>query len=103
MNQFKGSIALEHMHHAYAKTDGTYDFPNSREGDILRRCKKELEELIKRSDNSECNKENTMKKKSIKSTVKIPKGCECDNTHEQNQTVCRACWKVGLRFELSPY
>lgn len=66
-------------------------------------AKKELEELIKRSDNSECNKENTMKKKSIKSTVKIPKGCECDNTHEQNQTVCRACWKVGLRFELSPY
>ena len=53
MNQFKGSVALEHMHHAYAKTDGTYDFPNSREGDILRRCKKELEYLLERSDNSD--------------------------------------------------
>ena len=53
MNQFKGSVALEHMHHAYAKTDGTYDFPNSREGDILRRCKKELEHLIELSDNSD--------------------------------------------------
>jgi hypothetical protein len=53
MFNFKGSIALEHMHHAYAKTDGTYDFPNSREGDILKQAKKELEQLLERSDNSD--------------------------------------------------
>lgn len=29
---------LEHMHHAYAQTDGTYAWPNSREGDMLRGC-----------------------------------------------------------------
>jgi len=40
------SIFLEHIHHAYAKTNGTYDFPNSREGDMLRRAKQEMETLI---------------------------------------------------------
>lgn len=39
------SIALGHMHHAYAQTDETYTFPNSREGDILKQSKKEIEEL----------------------------------------------------------
>ena len=63
MNQFKGSVALEHMHHAYAKTDGTYDFPDSREGDILRRCKKELEYLIERSDNGDYNAIKTRREK----------------------------------------
>lgn len=24
-------------------------------------------------------------------------GCECDNTHEQNNTVCRWCWAQGKR------
>lgn len=28
----------------------------------------------------------------------LPDGCECDNTHEQNQTVCRYCWAQGLRY-----
>jgi hypothetical protein len=23
--------------------------------------------------------------------------CECDNTHEQNDTVCRYCWAYGRR------
>ena len=39
------SIFLEHLHHAYAQTDGTYWFPNSREGDMLKQAKKEIEEL----------------------------------------------------------
>lgn len=26
-----------------------------------------------------------------------PNGCECDNTHEQNDTVCRWCWSRGRR------
>jgi ribosomal protein L40E len=25
--------------------------------------------------------------------------CECDNTHEQNQTVCRFCWNKGIRWK----
>ncbi len=40
------SIFLENIHHAYAQTDGAYDFPNSREGDLLRLAKKEIEELL---------------------------------------------------------
>lgn len=40
------SVVLGNMHHAYAKTDGTYDWPNSREGDMLRQSKREIEELI---------------------------------------------------------
>ena len=27
----------------------------------------------------------------------LPTECECDNTHEQNNTVCRYCWAKGLR------
>lgn len=26
-----------------------------------------------------------------------PLKCECDNTHENNQTCCRYCWKAGFR------
>ena len=34
------------IHHAYAQTDGTYAWPNNREGDMLREAKKELENSI---------------------------------------------------------
>lgn len=27
----------------------------------------------------------------------LPPKCECDNTHEQNDTVCRWCWAHGRR------
>ena len=39
------SIALGHIQHAYMQTDGSYNFPNSREGDILKQAKAEIEEL----------------------------------------------------------
>lgn len=26
-----------------------------------------------------------------------PTECECDNTHQQNDTVCRFCWSEGRR------
>lgn len=26
-----------------------------------------------------------------------PQACECDNTHETNDTVCRWCWEHGRR------
>lgn len=39
------SIFLANLHHAYAQTGGTYAFPNSREGDMLKQAKKELEQL----------------------------------------------------------
>jgi hypothetical protein len=29
-------------------------------------------------------------------------GCECDNTHEQNDTVCRWCWARGRRHWSDP-
>ena len=44
------SVVLADMHHAYAQTDGTYAFPNSREGDMLKQAKKEIEALIEQRD-----------------------------------------------------
>jgi hypothetical protein len=32
----------------------------------------------------------------------VPKRCECDNTHEQNGTVCRWCWAHGRRVPSDP-
>jgi hypothetical protein len=29
--------------------------------------------------------------------MKRPKNCECDNTHENNNTCCRFCWDKGFR------
>lgn len=26
-----------------------------------------------------------------------PADCECDNTHEQNNTCCMPCWEAGFR------
>lgn len=26
-----------------------------------------------------------------------PDNCECDNTHEQNNTCCQPCWNAGFR------
>jgi hypothetical protein len=40
------SIFLSNLHHAYAQTDGTYTFPNSREGDMLKQAKREIESLL---------------------------------------------------------
>lgn len=37
------SVFLATLHHAYARTDGTYAFPNSREGDLLKQAKREVE------------------------------------------------------------
>jgi hypothetical protein len=39
------SIFLLNLHHAYAQTDGTYAWPNSREGDMLRQGMREVEHL----------------------------------------------------------
>ena len=39
------SLFLSNLHHAYAQTNGTYAFPNSREGDMLKQAKKEIEML----------------------------------------------------------
>lgn len=39
------SIFLANIHHAYAQTDGTYKFPNSREGDMLATAMREILQL----------------------------------------------------------
>ena len=48
MNIKNNSVFLSNLHHAYAQTDGTYKFPNSREGDMLKQAKKELEAALER-------------------------------------------------------
>jgi len=37
------SEALDRMKYFFMKTDGTYEFPNSLEGDLLKICKREIE------------------------------------------------------------
>lgn len=32
----------------------------------------------------------------------VPAECECDNTHDQNDTVCRYCWAHGRRKPSDP-
>lgn len=32
----------------------------------------------------------------------VPAACECDNTHDQNGTVCRFCWAHGRRKPSDP-
>ena len=39
------SVFLANLHHYCAQTDGTYAFPNSMEGDLLKTAKREIEEL----------------------------------------------------------
>ncbi len=41
----KSSIFLANLHHSYAQTDGTYKFPNSLEGDLLKTAMKEITQL----------------------------------------------------------
>lgn len=40
------SIFLQNVSHAYRQTDGSYAWPNSREGDMLRQAKREIEALL---------------------------------------------------------
>lgn len=40
-------VFLSNLHYFYAQTDGTYKFPNSAEGDLLKQAKKEIETLEK--------------------------------------------------------
>lgn len=42
---FGHSVFLANLHHMCAQTDGTYRFPNSREGDMLKTAKREIEQL----------------------------------------------------------
>jgi hypothetical protein len=41
------SIFLSNLEYWYLQTDGTYVFPNSAEGDLLKQAKREIEEHIR--------------------------------------------------------
>lgn len=41
------SLFLSNLHYFCAQTDGTYKFPNSAEGDLLKQAKQEIEALEK--------------------------------------------------------
>lgn len=48
------SVFLSNLHYFCAQTDGTYKFPNSAEGDLLKQAKKEIEAL--ETENAELKK-----------------------------------------------
>lgn len=49
---FRGSVFLANLHYAYGQTDGTYKFPNSLEGDLLRQAHKEILLLLDKKPKS---------------------------------------------------
>ena len=49
------SVFLPNLHYFLAQTDGTYRFPNSAEGDLLKRAKVEVEALQR--ENAELRKQ----------------------------------------------
>jgi hypothetical protein len=61
------SVFLSNLHYFCAQTDGTYKFPNSAEGDLLKQAKKEIEDLEKENaelrDTLEENRYDLMMKK----------------------------------------
>lgn len=46
----KTSAFQQAIHHAYAQTDGTYVWPNSREGDMLKQAKREIDAMLAQID-----------------------------------------------------
>lgn len=56
-SRMNSSAFLQGIHHAYAQVDGSYAWPNSREGDLLRAARAEIEALTKALANAEaaCN------------------------------------------------
>ena len=67
------SVFLENIHYFFAQTDGTYNFPNSSVGDLLKQAKKEIEQLQNTSSNSDYAK------------CKIFKSCKkCDHNVSTN-------------------
>ena len=56
--KMNNSAFLQGIHHAYAQVDGSYAWPNNREGDLLRAAKAEIEALSMSLANAEaaCDK-----------------------------------------------
>jgi hypothetical protein len=48
------SIFLSNLQYFYGKLDGSYDFPNSVEGDLLKTAKREIEQLQKELSEARC-------------------------------------------------
>ena len=63
-----GSIFLGNIHHAYAQADGTYAFPNSREGDMLKQAVRELAAMRKERDEAMALIENIANEVNVLST-----------------------------------
>jgi hypothetical protein len=55
------SVFLQNLHHAFAHTDGSYAFPNSLEGDLLKRAKDEIERLTTKLQEVEAQRDGLLK------------------------------------------
>ena len=53
------SVFLANLNYFFAQTDGSYKFPNSAEGDLLKRAKFEIESLLE--ENNRLKNENIQK------------------------------------------
>ena len=75
------SVFLENIHYFFAQTDGTYNFPNSSVGDLLKQAKKEIEQLQSAPSNSDyakcynCGQEFKIEKGLCKECSDFGDGC----------------------------
>lgn len=67
----QAEIFLSNLFHAYAQTDGTYNWPNSREGDMLKHAQRVVKQLI-----------------DIRKESNLPKCLQCGKTYNHHKMFC---------------
>lgn len=102
---------LSNLHYFYAKTDGTYEFPNSKDGDLLKQAKKEIEAFYTQENINEviCKAvEEALERRVPKqpvmhltySEVEAPHCPQCD---VQVKEYLKHCWNCGQKLDWSEY
>lgn len=88
------SVFLSNLHYFYAKTDGTYEFPNSAEGDLLKQAKKEIEAFYTHRKALQPVIHLTYSK------IEAPHCPQCD---VQVKEYLKYCWNCGQKLDWSEY
>lgn len=93
-----GSVFLSNLHYFCAQTDGAYKFPNSAEGDLLKRAKIEVEAL-QRENAALRNRVASLENQSLwKCTCG---GTDCEGQKENK--VLRSLLREAITEHVDPY
>lgn len=105
------SVFLSNLHYFYAKTDGTYEFPNSAEGDLLKQAKKEIEAFYTQENINEviCKaveealERRVPKQPVIHLTYSKTEATHCPQCDVQVKEYLKYCWNCGQKLDWSEY